>query len=204
MKRKNKKNLIKLFIVTFIAGLVYTTISNSYFDRVCNNTHHKNNIFNRHTISGILKNSEPLYPDYITTPEDIQSWLKSFKYQEDIDGYWKSPEETVNDNGGDCEDFATLVAHILNNLNYDNYMVAVYYTENKEKFGHAICLFEERDGTWSYFSNTNYIKARKEYLLKPIYLYFPNWYKIIFYSEEGYKIKIIYRENFERKYNEDN
>jgi hypothetical protein len=53
---------------------------------------------------------------YEVLHEDLDvAWPKvaAMKYQDDPDGYWKSPAEFFRDGGGDCEDFATALIYLL-------------------------------------------------------------------------------------------
>lgn len=107
-------------------------------------------------IIGVLV-SAPLYPSYIKTPQDLGKWISnSFTYQKEEVDYWKTPEETVKDKGGDCEDFAILAKKILKDLGYEPHLVVLRTTLK----AHAICVFKEKNGTWSAFDNTYYRQMR--------------------------------------------
>ena len=45
--------------------------------------------------------------------ESSWKYVASFEYQDDPEGYWKSPMEFERDGGGDCEDFATDLMYYL-------------------------------------------------------------------------------------------
>ena len=68
--------------------------------------------------------------------ESSWKYVASFEYQDDPEGYWKSPMEFERDGGGDCEDFATDLMYYLGpesqlyivKLNwFDDYHAIVYY-----------------------------------------------------------------------------
>ena len=67
------------------------------------------------TIQGQLWNYQFDFPygNEIQTVYDSYLWVfVNTTYQEDIDGEWKTPEETYNDRGGDCEDLAILMMYL--------------------------------------------------------------------------------------------
>ena len=129
-------------------------------------------------VAGVLI-SAPLYPNWIKTPMDLSVWLvNNFTYQaEEGQDYWKKPEETVRDKGGDCEDLSFLVDNILTDLNYKTQVIAVYW----EKEAHAICIIEENN-KYSFFSNQYYFPTKyysiKELIEKnyPTYKYYKRIY----------------------------
>jgi len=111
--------------------------------------------------------SSPNIPTTIHNPEDIHTWLKTFTYQkEDIGDSWKSPAQTIKDQGGDCEDFAFLVQYALKKIGYNSYVVGMRGFSS----GHAICVFQEGK-YWSIFSNDVYIQTTKETWLETVILY---------------------------------
>ena len=117
--------------------------------------------FQNIVLAGVLI-SAPLYPYYVQCPTTLGNWLKdNFTYQAEEKGkdYWKSPQETVKDKGGDCEDFGLLVQKILKDFGYKTYLIVMY---NDTKTGHAICVFQEYDGTYSFFDNQYYYNVEKE------------------------------------------
>ena len=68
--------------------------------------------------------------------ESSWKYVASFEYQDDPEGYWKSPMEFERDGGGDCEDFATDLMYYLGpesqlyivKLNwFDDYHAIVHY-----------------------------------------------------------------------------
>ena len=67
----------------------------------------------------VSKNNEQIRS--YQTVEDKKAQLKktivSFiaDYQNDLNNHWKSPEETLNDGGGDCEDLATYFISLIGN-----------------------------------------------------------------------------------------
>jgi len=114
-----------------------------------------NKIFKNFVLAGILV-SAPLYPASIKTPRDLSNWLKNnFTYQWEDEDYWKTPEETVRDKTADCEDFAILSKKVLTDLGHRAYLT-ILMPKKKNDYGHAICLFREKDKTYSVIDNQYY------------------------------------------------
>ena len=83
--------------------------------------------------------------------EDYVQWLQeNIKYKKDEKkDYWSTPEETLQDKRGDCEDYAFLNAAVLHLLGYQPEVLAV----GRLGRNHAICIFEE-NGNYSFIDNT--------------------------------------------------
>lgn len=153
--------------------------------------------------SNVLVSKENLYPSYIKTPQDIEDWLvaEGFIYKSDKTrkDEWKTPEQTIKDKAGDCEDYAILSAVILRDLGYEKVMVIAIFGKN---LAHGICWFKEKDGTWSIFS-TSVDGAKFYYPLgfeNPfvfLYSYFPEWTYFAICTDQGYNIKTYYRKDIE-------
>ncbi|MHA1704096.1 MAG: transglutaminase-like domain-containing protein [Promethearchaeota archaeon] len=107
-------------------------------------------------IAGVLV-SAPLCPSRIKTPTQLSLWMRiNFTYQGEkfkFHDYWKTPEETVKDKGGDCEDFAFLAERILTDLNYDAKVIAIKYYGSRT--GHSVCIIKENN-KYTLFSNQYY------------------------------------------------
>ena len=133
-------------------------------------------------------------PHYITSPQTLKEWMHTnLRYIPDKNGEWKQPWETIRDGGGDCEDYAILAALFLSKLGYRTNIVGLFYQENGKKAGHAICVFQEKDGRWSFFSDELYVKSKAE-LAGDIYTkYFPKWERITYFKPTGETITDIKR-----------
>lgn len=82
-------------------------------------------------------------PEGINSPRTLSRWMiNSLTYQADKVGvdYWKTPEETLIEKGGDCEDFAILAMTILKDLGYEAHLVILFPREGDS--GHAVCVFK--------------------------------------------------------------
>jgi len=114
-----------------------------------------NNSFTNFVLYAVLVTG-PLYPSSVKTPKTLENWLKTnFTYQWEDGDYWKTPKETVKDKGGDCEDFSILAKKILTDLGYSSYLV-VLTPKKDDDYGHAICVFKEKDNTIGIFDNQYY------------------------------------------------
>lgn len=157
--------------------------------------------------SKVLVSKQKIYPSYIKTPQDIEDWLikEGFKYIQDKtrEDSWKTPEHTIRDKGGDCEDYGILTDYILKDLGYKNVMLIAIYGE---KLAHGICWFQELDETWSFFStgvDTNgnskfYFNCNVRNPFKILYLYFSEWTHIKVCTKQGYPVKTYYRKDLEK------
>jgi hypothetical protein len=126
-------------------------------------------------VAGILI-SAPLYPNTIKTPQDLGNWLEAnFTYQAEKGEYWKTPEETVRDKGGDCEDFAILADYILKDLNYKSKIIIITGIIDNKFSGHAICVFKNQSGLWEHFSNTDYVNFSFSTVEELINFFYPQW-----------------------------
>jgi plasmid rolling circle replication initiator protein Rep len=131
-----------------------------------------------------------LYPSTIKSPSDLGKWLsESFTYQAEKEDYWKTPEETVKDKGGDCEDFAILAQKVLEDLGYKAYLIILANKETNK--GHAVCLFKEKDGTFSVFDNYTYTKYGYKSWKLIFYLGYIEYKDVYVSSGKGFYKKIL-------------
>lgn len=131
-------------------------------------------------LAGILISTPILYPSYVTDHKSLGNWLSSnFSYQGEPEGqdYWKKPKETIRDKGGDCDDSAILVKHILDELNYDNYMVCLTFSDRKTS--HALNILKI-DGKFTTYSNFVYFPKSFSTLRGLLAYYYPKWHKIYY------------------------
>lgn len=93
--------------------------------------------------------------------QDIEGycrWLtKNLNYQPDKNDTWLNPQETIDREGGDCEDFALLNRAILHILGYPSQILALC----SPKGNHAICAFQI-DGYYAWFDNQKLIKTKTQ------------------------------------------
>lgn len=132
----------------------------------------KNSFFSL-LITGVLI-STPLAPYHVVCPESLHEWFieEGFTYQAEgwLQDYWKTPEETVKDKGGDCEDFAFLVDKVLSDLNYETHTIAMFF----KKSAHAIC-FVKINGKYTWFDNYYYCNRQHDTIEEILNIYYPGW-----------------------------
>ena len=161
-----------------------------------------------YTTGGVLVSKPKLYPAYVKTPQDINDWLiaEGFYYKLDKTkkDEWKTPEQTIKDKGNDCEDYAILVHYILKDLGYKNVMIMAIYGKS---LAHGITWFQEKDGSWSFFSVGVNLEGDKLFywdskLNNAFYIlnnYFPKWVYIKLCTPKGINVKTFYRKDVFRE-----
>lgn len=133
----------------------------------------------------------------------LERWMKdNLKYISEEKEYWKSPDETVEDGGGDCEDFAILVQDRLQQHNIKvKIIVIVWHTPDKPyNEAHAIGLFkdEDKDGTLNFFSNQNLYDTNQVFINNIMDKYFNNWHYFKECKPNRKCGKRIYNKNFKK------
>ena len=88
----------------------------------------------------------------VSNSSDMKYMLSFFEYKKDkiIDDEWKSPQEFIKSEGGDCEDYAILVFEVLSKKGYDCNIYGLY--RNNDQTGHCVATYR-RGLDWGYFSN---------------------------------------------------
>ena len=100
--------------------------------------------------------SVPLVPPQVKDDQSLSDYMRAeFIYQNEDGDYWKTPEETLKDKGGDCEDFALYAEKVLTSLGYEAKAICIKGYIGSEKFVHAICIVKV-EGGYRYFSNQYY------------------------------------------------
>lgn len=143
-------------------------------------------------------------PEGVNSPRTLSAWLnKNIKYIPDkySRDEWKFPSKTVKDGGGDCDDYAILVSLILSKLGYKTSVVAIHFLDEGKISGHAICLFQEEDGTWSVFDNQLYRRLKARHFREILKRTYPTWIEVVFVRQNGTVIKRIENEVFKQKNN---
>lgn len=112
-------------------------------------------------------------PSDIKTPDDLVKWYANeFEYRMELWDDWQAPVETVATKTGDCEDFAYLTHAALKDLGVENNVYVLNFRGIKTK--HAICIFKEKDGTYSIISNKEIFKTREADLKVALKRYYPD------------------------------
>lgn len=133
-----------------------------------------------------------VYPSTVTDVRSLAIWLQeNFQYQDEDEDYWKSPEETVRDKGGDCEDFAILSSVVLDDLKIKSYILVVTYIDEQD--AHAITVFENGRGGYDYFSNNALIKMNAPTLRGLLNRAYHNWRTASFVTKHKVYYYKVYR-----------
>ena len=142
--------------------------------------------------TAILLSNPTWQPEQVNTPESLSIWMqKDLKYISDTkeEDSFKSPEQTVKDGGGDCEDFARLSHYLLSKWGYDSKIIAIY----RPKGNHAVTVFKNRDGFWQMF-DLQHIRPQPTRGVIPLVTgYYPDWIKIDVVNEHGFRLTTIKR-----------
>ncbi len=95
----------------------------------------------------------------IRSLDDYLSWLqKNIKYRKDNnEDIWASPQETLQNGYGDCEDFAFLNEAVLTVCGYKPKVLSVMRIFRS----HAICVFKEND-QYSLIDNAKLIRTKSK------------------------------------------
>jgi hypothetical protein len=117
-------------------------------------------------------------PAGIKSPDDIAKWFsQDFKYQLRLPKDPITPQEVINAKGGECDDFAALASIILTRLGTPNHITAIYFSD--EIAGHVICMWQEKDGTYSFMSNQEIHRSGQPTAEAAIKKFFPGARKIV-------------------------
>ena len=113
--------------------------------------------------------------DICKTPRHLGRWMwHRLRYYNDMDlyktpEYWATPEETLKNGGGDCEDFAILAQAVIKAKGKEAYIVCAYPCGRKR--GHAACVFYSTPKhRWYIIGTKGYRRGPKEFRDIPKYL----------------------------------
>jgi len=131
-------------------------------------------------------------PSNVTTPQELARWLSTeFKYSFEIADEWQAPQKTIDTYQGDCEDFAILAVEVLDHLGIPGDIIIVKFRDLN--MGHAICVWKEKDGTYSFISNRKMFRSGKNNIAEAIEKFYPDWENIIFTNENKQTLQIVKR-----------
>jgi len=112
-------------------------------------------------------------PDEIRSPKDLVRWYANeFEYRMEMMDDWQSPAETVDARKGDCEDFAYLSHAALKDLGLESNVYLLNFKGIKTK--HAVCIFKEKDGTYSIISNKEMYETGESDVQQAVKRYYPD------------------------------
>jgi hypothetical protein len=95
-----------------------------------------------------------------TDSQTLWVYLRPISYEYDDEGFWKSPQQVIKDQGGDCEDYATLVYEVLKGNGYD---VQLYLLGNKGTVEHCVCYFKKGNDVGIFSNNALYLMDIEKY-----------------------------------------
>jgi hypothetical protein len=103
-------------------------------------------------------------------PWKLGLWLwNRIWYKKDINlynknDYWATPEETLKNMSGDCDDFAKLARRVLQILGYNAFMMCLF----NKKEGHATCVYYDvHKNRYNTICNWGHRKGSVDYHLIP-------------------------------------
>ena len=132
------------------------------------------------------------FTEEIQSPRDLAKWLGSnFKYVFRLNDKWQTPSETINLRAGDCEDFATLASSVLRGMGIKSDIVIIKF--RGLDLQHAVCIWREENGKYSYFSNRKLVLTNRSTLQEAIQSYYPDLESLTFTDQKGTTLKVAKR-----------
>ncbi|MBN1526269.1 MAG: hypothetical protein JW919_01610 [Candidatus Omnitrophica bacterium] len=118
-------------------------------------------------------------PSSVRTPEQIAEWFTSeFQYRIKIPDRPQSASETLRLKSGDCDDLATLASLVLSDLGIDSNVVIIKFQGLNIR--HAICIWKDKDGTYSFLSNKELQRTGQRDIRGAIRKFYPDMESIAF------------------------
>ncbi len=116
---------------------------------------------------------------------------------------WKTPEETLTDMTGDCEDMATLLASLMIAYNQDSYAVWVIGIENDDS-AHVAVGFPVTGGKFTILDPAgHYFTGMNTWGLltaEPIEQSISNWLRHWAFDMPGARINLVFSDDFYREF----
>ncbi len=117
-------------------------------------------------------------PSYVKNPDELARWLaQDFRYRYSIPNIPQTPEETLKLKGGDCDDLAALASAVLEDMGISSSVVAISFKDPND--GHAICVWKDADGAYSFISNQQIFHTTKTTVDESVKTVFPNAVKVL-------------------------
>ncbi len=118
----------------------------------------------------------------IRSPMSLASWLSNnFSYEFNLTRFWQTPEETFTAKKGNCKDFALLAQNILRRMNIPSEIVIIKF--KGLTLSHAVCIFREADGTYSFISNCELCRSGKPTTTEALKKFYPDLESITPFSK---------------------
>lgn len=116
-------------------------------------------------------------PNFQTVSEWSKYLKANFTYQaeENREDYWKTPEETIRDKGGDCEDLAILSQVELKKLGVESKLILLELKDKDgKKGGHVFCVYFTDKGA-TIFDCTHTVKSNAKDVVGVLNDKYPTW-----------------------------
>lgn len=124
------------------------------------------------------EDSLPGIASQVKSPDGIARWFsQDFRYQFSIPNIPQTPEEMLKSKGGDCDDFAALASAVLEHMGIPSRVVAIEFKDPND--GHAVCIWMDPDGTYSFISNQQIFHTDKTDMYEAVKTAFPRATKIV-------------------------
>ncbi|MBM3250347.1 MAG: transglutaminase domain-containing protein [Candidatus Omnitrophica bacterium] len=129
---------------------------------------------------------------FVHTPTQLAGWLsRDFEYIFQLGDGWQPAEETINKGTGDCEDFAVLAQEVLKRLGIRSDIVIVKL--KGLNIAHAICLWQEEDGSYSFISNQEICRTQKKSPQEAVAKFYPDWERLVYMDKNQRYLKTALR-----------
>lgn len=126
-------------------------------------------------------------PPYVNSPQALADWLSSdFSYVMTLSNggsETQTPQETIEKQTGQCGDFAVLASEVLSGLGIPNNVLIIKC--RNLKIMHAICIWMNKDGTYSFISNQELNHTRKKDAKSAIKKFYPDCERVFTQSPDG-------------------
>jgi hypothetical protein len=112
-------------------------------------------------------------PAPVRSPEELARWLsREFNYSMTLGGGVHSPDETIRSRSGDCDDFAILASDMLTRIGVENRVLVIRFSGLSA--AHAICIWKERGGTYSFISNSELCRTGMDTVEAAVRKFYPD------------------------------
>jgi hypothetical protein len=109
----------------------------------------------------------------VRSPEDIARFFsQEFTYTMTLPDRAHSPEETIQAQTGDCEDFAILASAMLSRMGIESQVIVIRFSGMK--IAHAVCIWKDGNGYYSFISNQQLERTRQRTLEGAIRKFYPD------------------------------
>ncbi|MCM8761591.1 MAG: transglutaminase-like domain-containing protein [Candidatus Omnitrophica bacterium] len=113
----------------------------------------------------------------LRTPEEVARWMsEELTYELKLPDEPRSPHQTLLARCGDCDDFAKLASVILARMGIENEIIVIRF--KGLSVAHAICVWRENSGPYSFISNRELQKTDQDSVEKLVRKFYPDYESI--------------------------